>query len=76
MSIFYKITTSTGEISYLFGTIQQNDTEFVTLPLEVKRAFEQSTDFLFETDLNSLKENSMSIFSLDENWTVSVWADS
>jgi uncharacterized protein YbaP (TraB family) len=68
MSIFYKITARNGGVSYLFGTIHKNDTAFVTLPLEVKKAFEQATDCVFEADLNSSMENPMSIFMLAINW--------
>lgn len=68
MSIFYKITASNGKISYLFGTIPQNDTAFVTLPLEVKKALEQATDCVFEADMISFMENPMSMLTLARNW--------
>lgn len=68
MSIFYKITAPNGRVSYLFGTIHKNDEAFVTLPLEVKRAFEQATDCIFEADVNSLMENPMSMFTLAGKW--------
>jgi uncharacterized protein YbaP (TraB family) len=71
MSIFYKITAPNGRVSSLFGTIHQNDEAYVTLPLEVKRAFEQATDCVFEADIVSFLENPISMFTLAGNWIAS-----
>lgn len=54
MSIFYKIIAPNQKISYLFGTIHQNDVEWVTLPLEVKKALDEATSCVFEADASDL----------------------
>lgn len=64
MSILYKITTQDGKVSHLFGTIHKNDEAFVTLPLEVKKAFEQASDCVFEVDISMVD----SIVWLVKNW--------
>lgn len=50
MSIFYKITSANGAISYLFGTIHISSIEFTTLPMQVKQALDQATTFIMEGD--------------------------
>lgn len=68
MSIFFKITAPNGEVSYLFGVLHKGDTEDVTLPLEVKKAFEQATNCVFEADTVSFMNNPMITSTLALGW--------
>ncbi|MBN9230902.1 MAG: TraB/GumN family protein [Legionella sp.] len=68
MSIFFKITAPNGEVSYLFGVLHKGDTEDVTLPLEVKKAFEQATTCVFEVDTVSLMNDPIITSELTLEW--------
>ena len=68
MSILYKITTPDGRISHLFGTIHLNDEAYVTLPLEVKHAFEQATDCVFEMNISFSDTTHEKLRTLEKTW--------
>ncbi|CAM2881572.1 TraB family [Legionella steigerwaltii] len=48
--MLYEIISPNGSKSYLFGTMHVNDEEVITLPLEVKVAFDSSNCCVFEVD--------------------------
>ncbi|MBA3537903.1 MAG: TraB/GumN family protein [Tatlockia sp.] len=48
--MFYEIISPEGLKSYLLGTLHVKDEEIVTLPLEVKRAFDNADHYVFESD--------------------------
>jgi len=51
MSIFYEIIATNGKKSYLFGTFHSSrDKKIVTLPFEVKKAFDSCSCFISESD--------------------------
>ena len=54
MGIFYEIINYDGQKSYLFGTAPLNDEDVVTLPLEVKEAFDRAETCMFEDSFINL----------------------
>ena len=48
MSIFWKIVSQDGKVSYLFGTFHTDDLQILTLPREVKQAFDHAKTCAFE----------------------------
>lgn len=56
MSIFYQVTNRDGAISHLFATASLNSEDVVTLPLEVKEAFDQATVCVFENSLIGINQ--------------------
>jgi uncharacterized protein YbaP (TraB family) len=50
--MFHSIKSPQGTTSYLFGTVTLNDKEVISLPLEVKLAFDNAKHCILETDLD------------------------
>lgn len=54
--MFFEIISPTGNKNYLLGTVHFNDKEIVTLPLEVKNAFDNASRVVIEADLAQAEE--------------------
>ena len=49
--MFFEIISPTGKKNFLLGTLHLNDREIVSLPLEVKNAFDNASRVVIEADL-------------------------
>lgn len=49
MGILYRIKTADGKESHLFGTVQSDDEAILTLPFQVKTAFDNASCCVFES---------------------------
>lgn len=54
-NIFYEIIAPNGNKSYLFGTYHSGDIRVISLPSEIKQAFDEATVFITESDFTEIK---------------------
>lgn len=52
--MFFEIISPSGTKSYLLGTMHINDKEIVSLPLEIKKAFDNASIVVFEIDASQV----------------------